>query len=134
MATMWEGSILRGQLVQPALGFAIVPDGPAVKLPVAEVASIVRATALPPAEVVKKVEELIKQLGSDESIKRDEVIRALIRMGAAARPILGRHLQNSDAEVRGRLRTGEGRRRPVGLNKEETDTCTRVYKAKELAC
>lgn len=103
-ARMWEGSILRGELVKPALGFTIVPDGPTLELPLAQIGSITRDVALPPLEMVKVIEELIKQLGSDKNIEREKAYSELVRIGPAATPILEKHLEHPDAQVREQVR------------------------------
>ena len=103
-ARSWAGSVLTGKLAEKAVSFAIAAGGPALKLPVAQIASITRPYALPPPRTVKKIERLIALLGAAGYADREQAEKQLIRIGAAAKPILERHLKDPDPEVRLRIR------------------------------
>jgi hypothetical protein len=100
---MWDETVLRGRLVEPAVSFAIVPGGPTVKLQSARIESIVRASALPPADVVRRAEALIAQLGAASFVQREAATRKLIEMGAPIRAVLEKHHGHADPEVRERI-------------------------------
>jgi len=100
---LWNGSSLSGELVEPAVTFTAWADGPALKLPVAQLASIARSTVLPPAEIVEKVRKLIAQLGAESYIDRQAATDLLIKLGPGIIPLLEKHLDASDPEVRARL-------------------------------
>lgn len=68
-----------------------------------QIASINRATADPPAEMLEKVEKLIAQLGAESYVDREKAQKELIAMGKSIAPILKKHLNNRDPEIRQRL-------------------------------
>jgi hypothetical protein len=102
---LWDGSSLSGELVEPAVTFTAWADGPTLKLPVAQMASIVRCRALPPVEIVEKVRKLITQLGAESYIDRQAATDSLIELGPPIIPLLEKHLDAADPEVRARLAT-----------------------------
>jgi hypothetical protein len=102
---LWNGSSLSGELVESAVTFTAWADGPALKLPVGQVVSIVRCRALPPAEIVEKVRKLISQLGAESYKDRQAATDSLIEMGPGIIPLLEKHLDASDPEVRARVAT-----------------------------
>lgn len=103
-ARSWDGSVLTGKLAGKTVSFSFATGGPALKLPVAQIASITRPYALPPPQTVKKIEKLIALLGAAAYADREQAEKQLIRIGAAAKPILERHLKDTDPEVRLRIR------------------------------
>jgi hypothetical protein len=102
---LWNGSVLSGELVEPVVTFTAWADGPTLKLPVGQVVSIVRCRALPPAEIVEKVRKLISQLGAESYKDRQAATDSLIEMGPGIIPLLEKHLDASDPEVRARVAT-----------------------------
>jgi hypothetical protein len=101
---LWDGSDLSGELVEPALAFAACPDGPALKLPAAQAVSVIRARALPPAEVMEQAHKLIAQLGAESYKDRKDATDSLIKIGPAIIPLLEKNLDAADPEVLNRRR------------------------------
>jgi len=103
-ATLWDKSVHRGRLEQEELTFQVSP-GPAVKLAAGQLAKLEQAVALPPDEIVKKVDALVARLYSESYKDRDAATEELIRMGAQIVPCLMKYTQDKDAEVRQRVGT-----------------------------
>ncbi|MHC4983283.1 MAG: hypothetical protein ACYTF6_08975, partial [Planctomycetota bacterium] len=101
--SLWDGSELTGELAEPAVAFSISGEGPTLKLPAAEVASITRTSPLPPAEIIEKVEKLIAQLGAESFRDREAASETLIKLGKGIAPLLRKHASNPDPEVRQRI-------------------------------
>jgi len=102
-ARMWDGTALSGQLAQPAVTFATAPGGPTLKLAPARIATIVRPAALPPPAETKKIEAIIARLGSESYKDRQAASEALTKLGSKIAPLLRRHLNHADPEVRQRI-------------------------------
>ncbi|MCY2927347.1 MAG: hypothetical protein NT031_18305 [Planctomycetota bacterium] len=100
---LWDGSRLTGRLTDPAVTFTVSGFGPTVKAPAAQIAAITRAVALPPPEVLDKVEGLIRQLGSGTAAAREAATRALAGMGKGIAPILRRYGADPDPEIAQRI-------------------------------
>jgi hypothetical protein len=100
--TMWDGSTHEGQFVEPALTF-LSAGGPAVKVAPTHVASVTRRYALSGPEVVKKVKKLIARLGAESYPDREAATEELVEMGKSIVPLLEKHRNNPDAEVRQRI-------------------------------
>jgi len=100
---MWNGSTIRGLLVEEALAFATTGGGPAVKVDIAHVASIRRPHALPGPGTVAKVERLIAQLAAASYKDREAATKELVEMGKIIAPLLTKRVNNSDPEVRRRV-------------------------------
>ena len=58
--------------------------------------SILSSSALPPKDVVDKIERLIAQLGSDVFADRQKASDELLGIGEAALPLLKRRLEDRD--------------------------------------
>jgi len=102
-ASLWGGTVVRGRLVEPAVTLAIDPGGPTVKVKAAEIAAITRPSADPPEEIGRKVVALIGQLGAESYKDREAATKVLQEMGPSIIPLLRRHLDNADPEVRQRI-------------------------------
>lgn len=76
---------------------------PAMKIPVARIASVTQMGASPPPQMLKKIEKLIAQLGAESYVDREKAQKELIAMGKSVVPILKKHLNNPDPEIRQRL-------------------------------
>lgn len=100
--TLWDGSVLRGQLKQEDLEYRLQP-GPTLKVPVAQIVSIARSKVLPPEADRKKVEKLVGLLGAESFKDRQTATDELIKMGPAIVPLLQKYLTDADPEVRQRL-------------------------------
>ena len=100
--TMWDGSTIEGQLVAPDLTF-IAHSGPTVKVAPAHIASITRPYALPGPETVRKVAKLIAQLGAESYTDREAATRELLKMGKGVMPLLKKHANSHDSEIRQRI-------------------------------
>jgi hypothetical protein len=109
---LWDGSDLSGELVEPDVAFSAGPDGPTLKLPAAQVVSVIRSCALPPAEVMEQAHKLIAQLGAESYKDRKDATDTLIKIGPAIIPLLEKHLDAADPEVLSRLREILERLRP----------------------
>ncbi len=99
---LWDGSVLRGQCAQETLSFQVVP-GPTLSIYAGQVARIRRNQATPPKEVREKVVRLVAQLGAESYKDRQAATEELIRMGKGIVPMLTKHLDTSDPEVRQRI-------------------------------
>ena len=103
-AKIWDGSLISGKPVGPGVSFTIAPSGPTVKLPVAQIAQITRKIAMPPSEVIKKIEKRIAQLGAESYVDREKGQKELIAMGKSIVPLLKKYLaETRDPEIRQRL-------------------------------
>ena len=100
----WDGTDLQGRLTQRAVTFALAAGGTPLRIPAAQIASITRAVALPPPEILKKVRELVAQLGAESYKDRDAATKELIKMGPNIAPLLRKYLTSHDLEVRRRIR------------------------------
>ena len=103
-ALIWDQSQVSGLLTDREIALAIRPDGPTLKLPATQVASILQPTAMPPPEIARKIEDLIVRLGADSYVDREAAEKALIKMGKGIVPVLRKHLKNKDPEIRQRVR------------------------------
>ncbi|MBN1554019.1 MAG: hypothetical protein JXA11_04685 [Phycisphaerae bacterium] len=102
-ATLWNGSIVQGRLETPRLTFRLQP-GPAVELTTARIASFDQPNVLPPQEIIQGVAELVVQLGAESYQDRKTAQEKLIQMGPGIAPILKKHLNHKDPEIRQRIR------------------------------
>ena len=100
---LWDGSVISGQLVEPAETLAVRADGLTLKLPVPEAISIVRTWAVPPEEIIEKIQKLISQLGAESYKTRQAASDSLIKMGRVVIPLLNKHADATDPEVRARV-------------------------------
>jgi hypothetical protein len=100
---LWNGTVLRGQLKQPVLGFRICP-GPELALHASQIVAVARSEGLPPDHVLKRVAELVALLGAESYKDRERATKELSRMDPAVAPALRKHLDSSDPEVRERIR------------------------------
>ena len=103
-ARLWLEQNLRGRLAAGAVGFAISPHIPPLKIPTEQIASIVRPAVDPPAGVAARVEQLVAQLGAKDFSAREAAGVALSLMGPEIFPILRSHAADPDAEIAARVR------------------------------
>jgi hypothetical protein len=66
--------------------------------------SLKRPKASAPPDLTAKFERLLHQLGSDSFAERKAATAALVEMGALIRPMLAKHQNSRDPEVRMRVR------------------------------
>jgi hypothetical protein len=99
---MWNGSVYRGRLKEDELTFQVQP-GPRLKLPLAQIRIITRSAVAVPDELRKEVEKLVARLGSESFKDRQTAADELAKKGAAILPLLQKHAQDGDPEVRQRL-------------------------------
>jgi hypothetical protein len=100
--TLWNDSVLHGELPDEKLEFQISP-GPVIKIDPSQITSLVRSLALPPKLILTKVEKLVAQLGAESYRDRQAAQEELIRMGKTIIPILKKHTANMDPEIRQRI-------------------------------
>ncbi len=100
---LWDGSVLRGQLTQDELRFEIKP-GPQLAICPNQCLSITRPQALPPEEVMEKIEKLVGQLGAESYKDRQDATEELVAMGKEIVPLLQKYLKTNDPEVQQRIR------------------------------
>jgi len=100
--TLWDGSVLRGQLAPQDIAFEIQP-GPTLKIATSHIVGIARSQIAPPDDVMAKVDKLIARLGAESYKDRQEASDALIKMGKCIVPLLREHLNERDPEVRHRI-------------------------------
>ncbi len=103
VARLWDGSVLRGQLMQDDLKFEIKP-GPQLAICPNQCLSITRPQALPPREVMEKIEKLVGQLGAESYKDRQDATEELVAMGREIIPLLQKYLNSNDPEVQQRIR------------------------------
>jgi len=101
---MWNGSTLRGCLVEKALAFATASGGPRMEIAIAHIGSLRRPHALPEPGTAAKVEKLIAQLGAKSYKDRQAATKELVEMGKTIAPLLRKHVNDTDPEVRHRIR------------------------------
>lgn len=99
----WDGSTYRGQCGHDALTFQIVP-GPKLDLYVGQCVEITRNVTVPPKDVLERVEKFIAKLGAESYKDRQAASESLFQEGKRILPLLQKHLDASDPEVRQRLR------------------------------
>jgi hypothetical protein len=100
--TMWNGSVLLGELGQETLKFVIDP-GPTISIDAAQLIAIARPDAMPPEDIRKKVDELIGRLAAESFEDRQKAQKELVDMGPSILPLLKDNLGGNDPEVRRRL-------------------------------
>ncbi len=99
---LWDGSTLRGFIQQDDVRFGIRP-GPVLSLPVGHILELDSPDAMPPEEIVKRVQKYVAMLSAASYKDREEAQEALIRMGRKIGPLLTKSLVDSDPEVRQRI-------------------------------
>ena len=99
----WDNKTIKGTVTDASVAFEIAPGGPALKIPVAKIATITQPDASPPPELLQRIEKLIAQLGAESYLDREKAQKALIAMGKSIAGILKKHLNNPDLEIRQRL-------------------------------
>jgi len=100
--TLWDGSTLRGHIQQEALHFEIEP-GPVLDLHVGQIVGLTSPRALPPDDVVKRVEKYVAMLSAASYQDREEAQRLLVEMGGKIVPLLKKYLTDADPEIRQRI-------------------------------
>jgi len=102
-ARMWDDHVIAGELAGARLRVSFGSDGPAADVNVAQVHSIRNFAPRPPAEVERKVQALVAELGSDSFRRREAAQEALIALGRGILPLLEKHRASDDPEVRARI-------------------------------
>ena len=100
--TLWDDSVIRGQLEQPELSFQIT-SGPTLKIFAGQLVSITFASAKPPEDKQKEVERLVGRLGAESFKDRQAATDELIKKGPGIAPLLKKYLSDPDPEVRQRI-------------------------------
>jgi len=100
--TLWDGSVLRGQIDRETLAFRIEP-GPRLNIYVGQCVRIRRSQALPPKQVSEALRRWVGQLGAESHRDRQAATEELVKMGKGIIPMLRKYLDASDAEVRQRV-------------------------------
>ncbi|HUU58629.1 MAG TPA: hypothetical protein VMZ50_03720, partial [Phycisphaerae bacterium] len=112
-ATRWDGSVLQGQLKGRELAFQISP-GPKLSVPVAEIAHLLRRIRLRPDEVVQRVEQLMARLAAPRYGDREQATEELVKIGVAIVPLVEKHRDDEDPEIRYRVGLVLQRLRAIG--------------------
>jgi HEAT repeat protein len=94
--------MLRGQLDIKDMNVQVTP-GPALTISTAQMVSIEQSTSLPTDEAIKKAEQLIARLGAESYLDREKATEDLGKLGDSVMPVLKKHLQDKDPEVRQRI-------------------------------
>ena len=102
VVTKFDGSMLRGQLDIKDMNVQVTP-GPALTISTAQMVSIEQSTSLPTDEAIKKAEQLIARLGAESYLDREKATEDLGKLGDSVMPVLKKHLQDKDPEVRQRI-------------------------------
>ncbi len=104
-AELWSDVRLKGRLVDKTIAFALLGDGATLHLQVDKILSISNTGVLPSGRFAAKIERLIRKLDSGNPAQRLAARGELIRSGAAAAPVLHKHLGNaSNATIRQQVR------------------------------
>ncbi|HUT61043.1 MAG TPA: hypothetical protein VNA25_24615, partial [Phycisphaerae bacterium] len=102
-AVAWDGARVEGRLGAKAVEFQVGAGGPRLSVLVGQIVSIERSVALPPPDVLRKIEALIVKLGAASYKHREAATQDLIAMGKAIVPLLKKHRNDPDPEVRQRI-------------------------------
>jgi len=103
VVVLWNRTVLRGQLGQDSVNFRIA-GGPKINLYPNQCLSIVRSHTLPQTKIVKRVEQLVAQLGAEAYLDRETATEELKKLGPGARPLVEALYKDSrDPEIRQRL-------------------------------
>jgi hypothetical protein len=133
VAKLWNDTVVTGRLAERTLGFRIGPDGPTLEVPVGQIASIARSSALPPPAVIRRIEKLVAQLGAARYVDRERATAELKGLGPAIVLVLRRHGEHPDPEVRIRIgellkeltrRGGEKTSGSTAIKRTETESST----------
>ena len=101
--TLWDGTVLRGQMGTKPMAFTITP-GPTLRINPVQLIRVIRPDALPPDDVVAKARKLIAMLGSESYADRKKATDGLITLGVGIAPILQKRLAEvTDPEVHQRI-------------------------------
>ena len=101
--TLWDGTVLKGQMGSKPMAFTITP-GPTMKINPVQLIHIVCPDALPPDDIVVKSRRLIAMLGSESYADRKKATEELVKLGEGIVPILRRRLREAtDPEVNQRI-------------------------------
>jgi len=95
--TTQRSTILRGKLKAESL-VMVLGSGVRLSVPIDQITSIVFPRKLP-AEVVRKIEALIKELGDTSAAKRKAAVTKLIAMGKDILVVLKRYTKNENAAI-----------------------------------
>ena len=102
--TLWDGTVLRGQMGNRPVAFIITP-GPKLKINPVQLIHVVRPDAMPPDDIVAKTRKLIAMLGSESYADRKKATAGLIDLGGGIAPILQKRLGGTtDPEVHQRIK------------------------------
>ena len=89
-------------------------QGPSLKVAAGQFAGITLPQAQPPDDVLKKVDELVARLSTESYKDRQASTDELVKLGPAIAPLLRKHIDDGDPEVRHRIeevidKLGEGK-------------------------
>ena len=101
--TTWDGMLLHGQLAEAKLACRITPGGPRVSLNTVQVTSVARSAPLLRPEARKQAEKLIARLAAESYTDREAATKELVKMGKGIVPLLRKHVNSPDPEVRQRI-------------------------------
>ncbi len=101
--TLWDGTILRGQIGAKPMGFSITP-GPTLRIHPVQFVNIICPDALPPDDIVATARKMIALLGSESYADRKKATEELVKLGVGIAPILQKRLREAtDPEVNQRI-------------------------------
>ena len=102
--TLWDGTVLRGQIGSKPIAFVVTP-GPTLKINPVQLIHIICPDALPPDDVVAKARKLIAMLGSESYADRKKATEGLVKLGEGIVSILQKRLREvTDPEVNQRIK------------------------------
>jgi hypothetical protein len=99
---LWDESVLVGGLDPKEFSFHLA-CGPALKVPVERIESLIQPGATAPDEVLQRIEKLVVQLVAKDFKDREAATKALAGGAPAILPLLRKHRNDPDPEVRARL-------------------------------
>ncbi len=99
---LWNGTTLRGDLAESVLTLAVSPTT-VLNVHVHQIAALVRSASQPPEELTGRIEQLVAMLGVESFDERQKATEELARMDPAVAPLLRKHLETPDPEVRKRI-------------------------------
>ncbi|MBS3735262.1 MAG: hypothetical protein KGY99_10115 [Phycisphaerae bacterium] len=99
---LWDESILRGRLENDTVTIKLLP-GPELHVSTALLRRVARSQPLSPEALRQRVRELVVRLGGESYADRAAATEELVELGGVIVPMLRRHLDVNDPEVRQRL-------------------------------
>lgn len=99
---LWDGTSQKCRLKEEYIGFQISP-GPKFTIHTSQIIGVARSQAMPPDEIIKKVEDLVARLSAESFQDRETASKELKAIGKGIIPLLKKYLNNKDPEVRQRI-------------------------------